>query len=129
MKKYFVEFFSPGTFVSEKTTKEIDCHDTKLAMIMTKEIEERHGAVPYGFQFITRERSDDELDSKITYRSSMYFLGGKVETLEEVQARNDPKERILLGNMECNGIKRIIINTNSYKITLPLEDGDVVLDW
>ena len=31
--------------------------------------------------------------------------------------------------MECNGYARIIVNTNSWKVTQPLRDDDVVLDW
>jgi hypothetical protein len=59
----------------------------------------------------------------------MYFLGGKVETLEEVKARATDKDRVLVMNMEGNGIARIITNTNSWSWTQPLGEKDVVLDW
>ena len=62
MKKYFVKFLSPGTLYSESTTLEIDSHNVATAVEMSKNIVERHGAKPYGFQFITRERQDEELD-------------------------------------------------------------------
>jgi hypothetical protein len=129
MKQHFVEFLSPGTFVSECTTRPIDKWDVEQAKTLALFISERHDATPYGFRFITREREDDELDSKVTKVSGMYFLGGKVETLQEVRDRKDPKERCLLSNMECNGYDKIIVNTNSWKITLPLEKDDVVLEW
>jgi hypothetical protein len=129
MKKHFVTFCSPGTFVSETSESPIESWDVDAAKEMAKRIKERHGATPYGFYFSTRTRKDEELDSKITKTSPMYYLGGKVETLEEVVARNDPKEEILRWNMENNGYNRILVNTNSWKATLPLKDGDVVLQW
>lgn len=129
MKKHFVVFYSPGTFFAESTTKEIDAWDVNQAKEMARVIKERHGATPYGFQFITRGRTDEDLDSKVIDRSPMYYLGGKVETYEEVVARNDPKEEILRSNMKCNGYDRIITNTNSWKITQPLGDNDIVLQW
>lgn len=92
-------------------------------------IHERHGATPYGFRFVTRTRSDDDLDSKVTARSNLYYLGGRIETLAEVEARNDPREAILRSNMRGNRIDRIIVNDNSWRFTGPLEDGDVVLDF
>lgn len=128
MQKHFVTFYSPGTLVSETSDREIYAWDVNEAVEMAKSIKERHGAVPYGFRFITRSRGDFDLDSKVTDTSPMYYLGGKVETLAEVEARNDPGERILRSNMRSNGFARIIVNTNSWKITQPLNDEDVVLD-
>ncbi len=113
----------------EETTKPIDTWDVERAKQMARSITERHGATPFAFQFITRERGDADLDSKETARSQRYYLGGKVETVEDVKRRADPSERILLANMVGNGWGRIITNTNSWRVTQPLEDGDVVLDW
>ncbi len=129
MKAHFVEFFSPGTFVAETSTKPIDSWDVDVAMNMARGVKERHGACPYGFQFITRERQDNELDSKEIKRSAMHYLGGVVETLAQVKARATDKERILVANMEGNGYKRIITNTNSWRWTQELKDDDVVLDF
>jgi hypothetical protein len=129
MKAHFVTFYSPGTFVAEETTNPIASWDVELAKQMARDIKERYGAVPYGFRFTTRTRSDQELDSKVTNKSPMYFLGGKVETLAEVKARATEKERILVSNMECNKWKRIVTNDNSWRWTRPLEKDDVVLDW
>ena len=78
MKKYFVTFLSPGTFTAETTALPIDRYDTDEAMKIAKTVNERHGAVPYGFYFSTRERAEDELDSKETERSNFYYLGGEV---------------------------------------------------
>ena len=129
MQKHFVEFFSPGTFVSESSVKEIHSWDVELAKNMAFNISERYNATPYGFRFITRSRNKNELDSKITKTSCMYYLGGEVLTLADVEARNDPNDEILISNMKANGIKRIIVNTNSWRFTGELKDNDVVLDF
>lgn len=129
MKQHFVNFLSPGTFVSEQTSKPIESWDVNAAQDMARGIIERHGATPYGFFFTTRERGPDDLDSKQTARSATYYLGGTVETAEQVFARNDPKEAILRSNIRSNGYDRIITNTNSWKFTAGLRPDDVVLDW
>ena len=129
MKKHFVTFYSPGTFVSETTEKPIDSWDIEKAKKMVNGIKERYGATPYGFRFSTRERKDDELDSKVVKTGGMYYLGGKVETLAQVKKRATKDDSILISNMEGNGWNKIITNTNSWNITQPLEKGDVVLDW
>ena len=129
MKKHFVTFLSPGTFVSEQTQKEIDSWDVDKAMQMARNIKERHNATPYGFYFSTRSRKDDELDSKVTKTSGIYYLGGKVLTLKDVKARNDPNDKTLIWNMEVNKYNSVIENTNSWKVTMPLNNEDVVLEW
>ena len=103
MKKHFVTFYSPGTMVAEGTTLPIEEWNVDRAVEMAKGIVERYGATPYGFRFSTRARTEDDLDSKVVEQSGMYFLGGKIETLEEVEARNDPNEAILRSNMRGNG--------------------------
>lgn len=131
MKKHYVTFFSPGTFFSEHTTKEIDKWDVKKAMKMADNIVERYSATPYGFRFTTRGRTADDFDSKELARSNMYYLGGRIETLEEVEARNDPKEEILRSNMRCNKWDKIIVNENSWRMVQPFEEekGDVLLEY
>ena len=129
MKKHFVIFLSPGTFVSEQTEKPIDSWDVDKAVEMSRSIKERHAAIPYGFYFATRERKDDELDSKEIKRSHYYYLGGTVLTLEDVKNRKDPKDKILISNMEGNDYDRIVVNDNSWRSTMPLGENDVVLDY
>ncbi len=41
MKQNFVEFLSPGTFVSESTRKPIDSRDIEVAKAMAREIVDR----------------------------------------------------------------------------------------
>jgi hypothetical protein len=128
MQRHFVEFLSPGTFVSETTEKPIDSWNVDVAVRMAADICERYNARPYGFRFITRGRKDDELDSRVLDRSGIYYLGGVVRTADEVLAGTDPDERILRSNVESNGFKRIIVNDNSWRFTTALRDDDVVLD-
>lgn len=127
MQQHFVTFFSPGTFVAEETIKPIDSWNVDDAVAMMTMISERHGAKPYGFRFSTRDRSDDELDSKQIARSPMHYVGGKVETFEEIEARNLPNETILRSNMLSNGYERIWTTTEGWKWTQPLKDDDVII--
>jgi len=129
MRRHFVTFYSPGTFVSETTERPIKSWDVATAKRMAKRIKERYGATPYGFRFMTRARKATDLDSKVAKTSPMYYLGGTVETLAQVKARATDKERILIANMEGNNIKRIITNDNSWRFTGELHDDDVVLAW
>ncbi len=128
MKKHFVCFYSPGTFVAETNEKPIDKWDVDKAVTMAGAIIQRYNARPYGFRFTTRERADDEWGSREVAAGPMYFLGGTVHTLAEIKARNDPTDRILISNMEINGYARVVTNDNSWRWTQPLNDDDVVLD-
>lgn len=127
MEAHFVTFYSPGTFVAETTRKPIDSWDVDLAVAMLTDIVERHDARPYGFQFSTRGRGPDDLDSKEIRKSAMHYVGGKVETIDDVCQRGDPTETVLLGNMECNGWQRIWTSTHGWKWTQPLRDDDIVI--
>lgn len=129
VEKHFVQFYSPGTLFSEVSSFPIDDWNVDAAVKMANGITERHGAVPYGFRFVTKGRSADDLDSRVTNRSHMYFLGGKIRTYDEVLADNLPDEETLRFNMRANGYDRVIVNTNSWKCTLPLDRDDVVLDY
>lgn len=128
VEKHFVTFVSPGTFVPETTTREIESWDVDKAKQMALEIVERYGATPYSFHFTTR-RNDGELDSKQVARSCNYFLGGEVQTRGQIEARNDPAEETLRSNLRANNVERVVVNSNSWKATLPLEADDVVLDF
>jgi len=128
MEKHFVTFLSPGTLVAESTTKEIDSWDVDRAVEMSAKIKERYGATPYGFYFTTRARGPEDFESREVNKSGIYYLGGEVLTLADIEAQNDPKNDILISNMRGNGWDRIVINNNSYKWAQPLQKTDVVLD-
>lgn len=123
MSTHYVTFMSPGTFFTETTQQEIERWDVEEAKKRAKKIMERHNATPYGFQFKT---VISKTESKY---SPMYFLGGKVETLAQVKKRATKDDAILIRNMEANDYKKVITNTNSWKVTLPVQDEDVVLPW
>lgn len=127
MQKHFVEFASPGTFVPESSIVEIEAWDPKLAWQMAKDVIERHGAKPFGFHFLTRERREDELNSRIVKRSTFYWLGGKIRTREEVEADNLPNEETLRWNMRTNNIKALVVNENYWTYTGALGDDDTIL--
>lgn len=129
VEKHFVTFYSPGTFTAETTSHPIESWDVNKAMEMAHDVVERYGATPYGFEFSTRSRGDDDLDSRRAAQSPFYHLGGRVETLTQVEDRNDPKEEILRSNMRCNGWNMIVVNDNSWRSTRPLGETDVMLDW
>lgn len=119
--KHFVSFFSPGTFVSETSDREVSSWDVNEAVRLSKSITERHGAKPYGFRFKTVKLVDDGWNKETSATSGMYYLGGKVLSLQNVIDRNDPKNSILISNMKNNDYPYVIENTNSYKITLPFD--------
>ncbi len=129
-EKHFVRFFSPGTMFAEISEQEIASWDVDKAVELAKGVVERYGAKPYGFRFSTVSKmgTDWDVKTETTATSSMYYLGGQVFTLAEVEARNNPDESILISNMTCNGYDRIIENNNSWKSTQPFSEGDVLLD-
>lgn len=128
MKKHFVTFYSPGTFVSEHTTESISSWDIKKAIKMASSIKERHGAVPYGFRFSTRIRSEKDLDSNVSKTSGIYYLPHcKILTLDQIKKKNDPRDSILISNMEINKWNKVVQTTKGWKSTFPLKNGDIVI--
>lgn len=127
MERHFVTFYSPGTFVAEQTTRQIDSWNIELAQAMAREIKERYDAVPYGFRFTTRTREDDDFDSKETDRSGMYYINCRVMTLVDLEERNNPNEEILRSNMRSNDWDAVVITAEGWKWTQPLHPDDTVL--
>ena len=68
-------------------------------------------------------------DSKETESSGMYYLGGDVLTLRDVEKQNtDGSDDILISNMKRNGWEKVVRNSNSFLWTQPLKSNDVVLN-
>ncbi len=137
MRKHQVTFYSPGTFVSESSSYDIESWDTVKAVELAEKVVERYGAKPYGFVFetliVAKDVPDGEggtlrVEPKLYERSGIHFLGGKLETYDDVVARNNKDEDILRSNMKYNDNWIICINTNSYRSTLPFTEKDVIVD-
>lgn len=137
MRKHKVTFYSPGTFISESSTYDIDSWDIPKAVELSEKVQERYGAKPYGFVFETLLVADDvpdgeggklKVEAKRVEKSGIHFLGGKLETYTDVVERNDPKEEILRSNMRNNESWIICINTNSYRSTIPFGEEDCIVD-
>lgn len=108
-----VTFYSPGTITPEKTTVETELTNLYEIAELARDIQERHGATPFGF--------------RVEGRPGLVYLGGIIKTLEDIP--DTPENTILRWNMKHNGIERVLENTNSWKHTVALSDADVVLAW
>ena len=128
MTKHFVTFYSAGTFVYEATTRPIDSWDVPTAVKMSQTVVERYNSTPHSFQFTTRVRGDQDLDSTIAATGPLYYLRGRIETREQVEARHDPNEQILRDNMRWNMIDRVVVTDTPFRTVYPFRDVDVLLD-
>jgi len=129
MIKHFVTFYSPGTFVSERTIQEIPEWDVREAVKRASKITERYNSRPYGFRFHTEEGGDGRWEPKRIGESGTHYINGKLETLAEFEARNDPGEEILRSNMRGNDDwKTIVRGVSGWKWTMSFENGDVLVN-
>jgi hypothetical protein len=136
IEKHYVVFFSPGTLVSETSSKPVKSWDTEAVTLLWQGIEQRHGAKPYGFRFETRLEAESipdgrggklRVEPKTIKQSGMYYIDGDLQTYSEVVKANRPDEEILRSNMRNNEIPVILINTNSYKFTAAFGEEDCVV--
>ncbi len=137
MRKNYVTFCSPGTLFSELSSREIEGWNPSIAVEMSEEIKERHGAIPYGFRFETRivlppvsdgEGGECVVEPKVVATSGIHFICGELQTFDEVEARKDPKDSILLDNMRCNDYPIIVVVKRGYTTTMPFSEKDCVVD-
>lgn len=124
MKQDFVTFYSPGTFVAEMTTREVASWNVTKAVEMMPDIEERHGARPYGFQFFTKKRGWRDFEPKEVKRSGMYYVNCRVQTLEDILTEGPG---VLAQNMQSNGWDRVVSPREGWAWSQPLREGDTVL--
>lgn len=137
MRKHQVTFYSPGSFVSEQSTRDISEWDPAIAAKLAHTIVERHGAKPYGFRFQTilaHEPIEDgeggtlAVYPKMVEESGLYHLNSELRFFHQIAADDDPNERILLSNMRCNGWWIVAENRNSWRSVLPFEERDFVVN-
>lgn len=132
--KHYVTFYSPGSFMPETDTVEFPSIDLKAIAAKAKTLSQRYGAKPFGFRVETKEyeeiiTKDDKVfrtKTETTYSSGIYFLTGRVLTLNDVP--DTQENRILRSNMEGN--KKVCVeNTNSYRHTSFFNQEDKIIDW
>ena len=135
MRKHFVTFMSPGTFVAEQTTKEIGEWDPIAAMRMATEIRERYNAKPYGFRFETRIVHDPidngeggklEVRDTTIKRSGMHYINGAIVKYDD--AADKPHWRVLSDNMRDNAWPLAVEMRNGFRWTAPFEEEDVIVN-
>lgn len=122
LKQRFVRFLFPGLIVSESTSVAVRDDYTEQQAI--KDAEAMKPDKPYAFQFVVKGREDHELDSRVIQESGLYFIGGRVSTVDEIEARNDPRDSILIGNMRRNDYHRVV---ETGRGTYPLGANDRVV--
>ncbi len=116
MLKQYVEFFFPGSFVSETSAQEVANR--------TDAVELPRGA--YGYRFFAQQEVEQDGEVLKGERKDIgpmtYY--GEVLTLEDVQALPGDY-RILASNMKCNGWSRVVRTVRGN--FQPLDVCDVVV--
>lgn len=125
VERHFVDFFWPGIIFADHTVKQISSWDEKEALEIWKSFSEKNK--PYGFQFFTKARTDEELDSKEVKRSGTYFINGTILSLDEIEREGNPGNRILINNMRCNGWDKIVRTMPPCCWTQPFEEDDKII--
>lgn len=118
MLKQYIEFYYPGSFVSETSAQEVSDR--------TPPSELPKGA--YGYRFFARSdvtQDGETLRGQPKDHSPMTYYGESM-TLEEVKALAPSGDyRILVSNMECNGWDRVVLTVRGQ--FMPLNAGDSVV--
>ena len=127
MVRHFVHFLCPGTFFAETEDRVIDSWDVEKAKNLAKKITVRYNSKPYAFYFYTQEKKPDDWEAKVINQSHMYFINGKVYSLEEIKARNNSDDRILISNMEYNGWSHVVETYSPWKNISVFDDGDCIV--
>lgn len=141
IRKHYIIYHTPGDGFKRAmfpTDLELDWQTSKLEAI--DEAVERSADMnaenpafrPFAFNFLTKARGENDLDSHVEAQSHLFWLGGHVESVSDLIARNDPTERIIVNNMRDLNADYVITNRNSFTWVQPFSPGDVVLpipDW
>jgi hypothetical protein len=99
----YVRFLSPGSFCANEWTMPVESADPS-AVVWPEN----------AYAFTIHERVDMR-DGAETFKGEAKQIGpvyyhpdSKVVTKEEIAAKGDPRDRILLSNMQCNGWPAVI---------------------
>ena len=120
MLKHYVEYLYPGILVSETSIVEVAERDVKAVTIPDD---------CFGFRFFDRTVTviDGEILTGDRKNVSGWYYQGEKMTLEQVKAiyGSDPKYRILIANMEGNGMGTVV--KTKFGQFLRLYDNDTIL--
>lgn len=121
----YVTFFRPGDLTPAMWSEIVETWDVEAALALARKIE---GQRPFAFQFSTIDHTGGERLNK----SPMHYLGGRVETLADIEARNDPCEAAMLEALKRMGPAACTITYAAgldWMRTQPLHPADVVLEF
>jgi len=136
MRKHYVDFLSPGTFVSEESSAPIEDWDTHKAAQMATHILERYGARPYAFRFrtmLTRDPLPDgegglfQVQPKEVAKSGLHFICGEVIRYDDIPD-DDKARRILKANMRNTDCALAVETRNGYRHTAYYSSADCIVD-
>lgn len=99
----YVRFLSPGSFCANEWTAPVDSVDPQAV------------TWPENAYAFTMHERVDMIDGPETFKGEAKQIGpvyyhpdSKVVTKEDIAAKGDPRDRILLSNMKCNGWPAVI---------------------
>jgi hypothetical protein len=119
--KHFVEYFAPGIIVPETRVEETQVRNPAMVKI---------GEGCYAFRFFSRTEvvgDDGEiLRGPCKNHSGTYYIPECRVLDVEQAALEHGEESILVRNMKCNDIAKVI--STPYGQSFPMREGDVVLD-
>ena len=120
MLKHYVEYLSPGIFISETSVSEISERDVKKVEIPDN---------CFGFRFFDRTVTviDGEMLTGDRKNISNWYYKGEKMTLDQVKETfgNDSKYKNLIWNMEHNNYSAVV--KTQFGQFMPLADGDKII--
>ena len=127
IKQHFVTFKSPGMATAEHTTKEITPGTRSRPLRWPTTYWNATAPSPTASTSPPGPAPPQELDSKNIAKSGTYFMGGKIQTLQEVMA-NPTGNKTLIENMKGNHWDQVVTVTKGHQWTSPILKDDAVLD-
>lgn len=123
VRKTYVEFLYPGSFMSESSMREVKTRDVL-------KVEVPKNAFCFSFfdilsVIVEADGRKVQLTSERVNVSPKHYYGGKLYTVAELKCAF-PSERILIRNIEGNGYKKAIkCRTGNWQ---PLKETDVFIE-